>query len=114
MNRYNVFPEFWTKMMPSKENMTKDCFKPLTFASDNPSLKDIHVHNPKDEHLPIFKLKGINKKGDVYLIWIMMWWLTFKYVTGFEREFRVEQIICVIKYVSIILTRNFVFNLSCL
>ena len=84
-------------MVPSKENMSKECFEPLNFAYDNLSLKDIHVYDPKDEHLPIFKLKGVNKKGDIFLVWIMMWWLTFKYVTGFEREFRVDQIVWVIK-----------------
>lgn len=84
--------------MPQKDNFSVDCFdKDLlltTISAKNPELKEKLQKEKK--RLTLSTLNGVNRFGDVYLIWIMMWCITFKYVTGFERMFRVEQMIAVL------------------
>lgn len=94
--KYLIVPDFCTELMPSPMN-----FSPMLFPEDSMyhltedellSLKDMHTNMKKKKRETIADLTSDTKQGNVYLIWIVMWSLTFKYCNNVEKYHRVNQL----------------------
>ena len=95
--RYKILPELCNEFIPAPKNsdasfFTNDLSK--TALIENQTLRDFKTHTK--ERIGLSQLKGHTKKGDVYLIWVIMWCLSFKYCNNIEKIHRVNQLIAVL------------------
>jgi hypothetical protein len=95
--RYKILPDLRNELIPNPYNFEIACF-----PEDLSKLIDDCFRPPKDckryvkekENLSTLNVKS--KEGNIYMTWLIMWCLTFKYCNNVEKLYRVNQMNAVI------------------
>ena len=91
---YTLFPWFVTQCMPNNQNFAIENFAPdlsKEYIENDKIFKNVQFSHRTKHFLNTIECE--NEKDNMYVIWIIMWWMWFKFIISTdEKKFRVNQL----------------------